>query len=247
MDLLTLLTACSLAVDPKLMHALVWHQSGGEPWAISAQGDRSPHVYRNIRDVISDAQAMSPYSTSRIGLAGIPMSPSKVSARDLWPCRNVGMAATQLAAFAQRCKTHPPSRVDPNLCAVAVYRASWERPDIKFATEVMATTAKGDAPNFDMPRDTNMSIFDIADDIRSPPESSTVDITAAFADQERGWSSALFPLKFNAAEPEPKRNATVTSPAIEQVQEGSSKASVSERKASEHELFVRRSATESAR
>jgi hypothetical protein len=31
MDLVTLVTACALAVDPKLMHALVWHQSGGEP------------------------------------------------------------------------------------------------------------------------------------------------------------------------------------------------------------------------
>ena len=34
MDLLTLVTACALTVDPKLMHALVWHHSGGEPWAI---------------------------------------------------------------------------------------------------------------------------------------------------------------------------------------------------------------------
>lgn len=42
MDLVTLVTACALAVDPKLMHALVWHQSGGEPWAVSVQGERSP-------------------------------------------------------------------------------------------------------------------------------------------------------------------------------------------------------------
>jgi hypothetical protein len=35
MDLVTLVTACALGVEPKLMHALVWHQSGGEPWAAS--------------------------------------------------------------------------------------------------------------------------------------------------------------------------------------------------------------------
>jgi len=34
-DLVTLVAACALTVDPKLMHALVWHQSGGEPWSFS--------------------------------------------------------------------------------------------------------------------------------------------------------------------------------------------------------------------
>jgi hypothetical protein len=29
MDLTTLITACALTVDPKIMHALIWHQSGG--------------------------------------------------------------------------------------------------------------------------------------------------------------------------------------------------------------------------
>ncbi len=33
MDLATLFTACTLTVDPKIMYALTWHQSGGEPWA----------------------------------------------------------------------------------------------------------------------------------------------------------------------------------------------------------------------
>ena len=28
---LVLVAACALTVDPKLMHALIWHQSGGEP------------------------------------------------------------------------------------------------------------------------------------------------------------------------------------------------------------------------
>jgi hypothetical protein len=39
-DLIALVTACSLTVDPKLMHALVWHQSGGEPWSFSVPGER---------------------------------------------------------------------------------------------------------------------------------------------------------------------------------------------------------------
>jgi hypothetical protein len=32
MDLVTLIAACALNVEPKLMHALIWKQSGGEPW-----------------------------------------------------------------------------------------------------------------------------------------------------------------------------------------------------------------------
>jgi hypothetical protein len=31
MDLVTLITAWTLNVEPKLMHALIWKQSGGEP------------------------------------------------------------------------------------------------------------------------------------------------------------------------------------------------------------------------
>jgi hypothetical protein len=38
MDLTTLITACSLAADPKLMHALVWQHSGAEPWSILVKG-----------------------------------------------------------------------------------------------------------------------------------------------------------------------------------------------------------------
>jgi hypothetical protein len=49
MDLVTLVTACALSVDPKLMHALVWHQSGGEPWAVSVQGEANPRVYPDMR------------------------------------------------------------------------------------------------------------------------------------------------------------------------------------------------------
>ena len=48
------MTACALSVDPKLMHALVWHQSGGEPWAVSVQGEANPRVYPNMREAIRE-------------------------------------------------------------------------------------------------------------------------------------------------------------------------------------------------
>ncbi len=48
MDLITLVTACSLAFDPKVMHALVWQHSGAEPWSVLVKGEASPRVYANM-------------------------------------------------------------------------------------------------------------------------------------------------------------------------------------------------------
>ena len=127
MDLVTLVTACALAVDPKLMHALVWHQSGGEPWAVSVQGEPSPRVYSNLDEAIRETRASSIAGVVRVGLAGLSVSPSKVAASVLLPCRNVAMAAVQIAKHASRCKAHPRLKADPTFCAVAVYRGSWER------------------------------------------------------------------------------------------------------------------------
>ena len=115
MDLLTLVTACALTVDPKLMHALVWHHSGGEPWAISMPGEANPRVYRNMRDAIRETRELSVDSIVRVGLAGVSVSPSRVSASVLLPCRNVAMAASQLTKLATRCKAHPRFKTDPNL------------------------------------------------------------------------------------------------------------------------------------
>jgi len=56
MDLTTLITACALTVDPKIMHGLIWHQSGGEPWAFSVSGQRQPQVLRNMEDAIGAAR-----------------------------------------------------------------------------------------------------------------------------------------------------------------------------------------------
>ena len=145
MNLVTLVTACALAVDPKLMHALVWHQSGGEPWAVSLQGEANPrglseHAGRDPRNPRSASD-----NVVRVGLAGFPVPLSKLSASVLLPCRNVAMAAAlQISRLMGRCKNHPRLKTDPNLCSVAVYRGSWERPDVRFATDVLASVTKGE-------------------------------------------------------------------------------------------------------
>jgi hypothetical protein len=240
MDLVTLVTACVLAVDPKLMHALVWHQSGGEPWAVSLQGEANPRIYPNMQDAIRETRDVPSDNIMRVGLAGVPVPPSKLSASVLLPCRNVAMAAFQISKLTGRCRNHPRLKTDPNLCSVAVYRGSWERPDVKFATDVLASVAKDDAPNFDMPRGTSAEIFDTADDPPSGTGTPVVDVTAAFAEQSRSWSSALFPPKSKTSTSEPESTTAARSPSAEPPSPSSSAPFQFKSKPQDRDLFVRR-------
>lgn len=240
MDLITLVTACALTVDPNLLHALVWHQSGGEPWAISVQGEPNPRVYPNMNDAIKETRSGSIRGTVRVGLAGVLVPRTRVSASVLLPCRNVAMAADQISKQTSRCKGHPRLKADPTLCAVAVYRGSWDQPDVKFATDVVATVTKGDAPNFDMPPGTSTAIFDIADDLPSDGTPPVVDITATFAEQTRGWSSALFPTKSKPPAEQSERAATPAPPAAEQPSSTSPAPFPFKSSPQDHVLFVPR-------
>jgi hypothetical protein len=196
MDLITLVTACVFVVEPKLMHALIWHQSGGEPWAVSVQGEPNPRVYSSMRDAIRETRAGSARNdTVRIGLAGLSIAPSKVTAAVLLPCRNVAIAATQIAKLADRCKSHPRLKADTTFCAVAVYRGSWEQPDVKFAEAVATSVAKGDAPDFDMPKDTGIEFLDMASEGTPHLDDPFLGSVSASDERERGWSSALFPIR----------------------------------------------------
>lgn len=244
MDLVTLVTACALTVDPKLMHALVWHQSGGEPWAVSVQGEPNPRVYSNMRDAIRQVRLGSIRGPARVGLAGVSVSPPKISASVLLPCRNVAMAADQIARHAGRCKTHPRLKTDPMLCGVAVYRGSWAQPDIKFATDVVGTAAKGNAPNFDMPPGTSTAIFDTAEDRQSDSDTPIVDVTVDFAERTRSWSSALFPRKAKPPESERERDMSPPAAIAEQPAANPFAASPSQPNAQSRDLFVGRSTTE---
>ncbi len=244
MDLITLVTACTLAVDPKLMHALVWHQSGGEPWAIAVQGEANPRAYRSMHDAIEETHNPSGGNVVRVGLAGVPVLPSKVSASVLLPCRNVAMAAIQIAKLASRCKVHPQLKTDPTLCSVAVYGGSWERPDITFAADVVATVRKGDAPNFDMPRGTRTNILDVVGDHDVDSEPLVVDITSTFTEQARGWSSALFPTKSKLSAEQSERSAAAIPPAAELPASVSPALFPFKGNLRDRDLFVRRIGTE---
>ena len=242
MDLVMLVTACALGVEPKLMHALVWQQSGGEPWAVSVPNEPMPRVYSSMQQAISETRTASVApGIVRVGLAGLPVAPSKASPAMFLPCRNVAIAAQRIAKLADRCKAHPRLKGDPTLCAVAVYHGSWERPDVRFAEAVMATAAKGDAPNFDMPKDTSIDFLDIGSDTTPPPNDPSPGPDSASDERERGWSSALFPPKPKSPEDETKDTPNDQSIAQEAPSAGVTNAHPFAAKAPADSLFVLRS------
>ena len=244
MDLVMLVTACALGVEPKLMHALVWQQSGGEPWAVSVPNEPMPRVYSSMQQAISETRTASVATgvvLVRVGLAGLPVAPSKASPAMFLPCRNVAIAAQRIAKLADRCRAHPRLKGDPTLCAVAVYHGSWERPDVRFAEAVMATAAKGDAPNFDMPKDTSIDFLDIGSDTTPPPNDPSPGPDSASDERERGWSSALFPPKPKSPEDETKDTPNDQSIAQEAPSAGVTNAHPFAAKAPADSLFVLRS------
>jgi hypothetical protein len=202
MDLVTLITACALSVDPNIMHALIWEQSGGEPWSLSVPSEAMPRVLPTIQDAIREARALRPQAGRiRVGPTGLSIDPRSVTAVMFAPCPNMTLAARQITQLAERCKT--ASRPDPIYCAIAAYRGSWDRPDTQFADAVRATVKKGNAPNFDLPKDAYFDASDIASDTPiSGTHAALSPPTSAPDDRVRGWSSALFPAK------SPKPNST---------------------------------------
>src|ERR1700682_2020913 len=137
MDLLTLVTACALTVEPKVMHALIWEQPGDEPWSFSVQGQGWPRVFPTLQDAIREAQTSLPSGGRvRVGLAGLSSDARSTTPAMFVPCMNITFAARQIAQLVERCTAIPHFKADPLYCAIAVYRGSWERPDTMFADGV---------------------------------------------------------------------------------------------------------------
>jgi hypothetical protein len=193
MDLTILVTVCALTVDPKVMHALIWHQSGGEPWAFSVSGRREPQVLRNVGEALDAAHATRPDDAAiRVGLAGLPATPRSVTAAMFAPCSNIASAARQIAQLAELCRTSSRSKGDPIRCAIAAWHGSWERPDTSFADAVSTSVAKNDAPDFEMPSGAGIETADSGSS-RQPVRDAAMASSASSDDRERALQSALFP------------------------------------------------------
>jgi hypothetical protein len=238
MDLVTLVATCALTVDPKLMHALIWQQSGGEPWSFSVLGERQPQVYRSAREAVHEAHFARPTGVPiRIGLTGLATDSASATLAMFMPCLNISTTAGQITQLVDRCKTVPPFMANPVRCAIAAYRGSWDHPDNKFADAVLTSVAKGDAPNFDMPDEIGDRSNNVAAEPPGAGHRSSMPRSAAPDDQQQGWWSALFPARSKQL-----TSTSSSSPDADRLQE-SGTPSVHPMAASSHDdsLFVPRS------
>jgi hypothetical protein len=183
----------------------------------SVSGERQPQVLRSMEEAIGAARGTRPGEIAiRIGLTGLPGTPRSVTATMFTPCANIAAAARQIAHFTELCRASNRSKGDPIHCAVAAYRGSWERPDNGFADVVQATTAKDDAPDFEMPDGTGIDIADSGSPRQSaahettlaPPPSSTPD------DLERARQSPLFPVMSRSSDQSPSDHPASDRPPV---------------------------------
>jgi hypothetical protein len=195
-DLIALVAACSLMVDPKLIHALVWHQSGGEPWSFSVPGESQPYVWRSAQQAVAEAHRSAPRGLPiRIGLTGLRVDSDAATLALFMPCTNVSTAARQVTELVERCKIAAPDTVDPVRCAIAAYGGSWDHPDNKFAEAVWTSAAKGDAPDFDMPGKIDGPSDAAASELPMSGQRDSAERPPVAGDQLQAWSSGLFPAR----------------------------------------------------
>jgi hypothetical protein len=218
MDLTTLITACALTVDPKIMHALIWHQSGGEPWAFSVSGQHH-QVLRSMEDALRAARDTRPNTVViRVGLAGLPSTPRSVTAAMFTPCSNIASATRRIAQLALLCRTSARQKGVPNRCVIAAWHGWWERPDNGFADIVLGTAAKGDAPDFEMPEGTRNDTGEVRSE--HPASRKTTPATAppeTLDDDEPARQSPLFPVMAKPSDSSPdERSASDRTAAGEQ-------------------------------
>jgi len=133
--------------------------------------------------------------TIRVGLTGLSAIPRSTTAAMFAPRPNIAIAARQIAELRERCRSSLGFKGDPVYCAIAAYHGSWDRPDNAFADAVRTSVVKNDAPHFGMPADTSLNFGDIGSTTLPALHDAATAPTITPDDQQRAWSSALFPVK----------------------------------------------------
>ena len=114
MDLVTLVAACALSVEPKIMHALICEQSGGAPWSISVPGRNLPRVHSSCRTPSAKhADRRSRRRSHPRGTGGAAGRPRAATAATFAPCANITLAArriTRLGSVAKLGDGSKPTR-----------------------------------------------------------------------------------------------------------------------------------------
>ena len=149
MDLLTLLTVCSLGFDPKLMQGIAIVQSGGTPYVYKME-ERITQ-FDGAGEVIAAARARQEEGKKiRIGLMGLDVDLLAATAEPneamFEPCVNINIASRNLAGYKEICEREGSN--SPESCAVMSYMgAGYQEQDESHLDFIMTGALTGNLPN----------------------------------------------------------------------------------------------------
>ena len=148
MDLVTLVTLCSVAFDSRLMHALIIAESEAKPWSFRV-GDGERRSFPAPAEAIAGAQ-LEGRASLRVGLTGLSVDLGSATAQPIAalfePCPNVALASFRLERHAETCRVRYPSELTER-CALATYNRSFDAPAWAYADDVLFASARDDLPN----------------------------------------------------------------------------------------------------
>jgi len=192
MDLVTLITAYALNLEPKLMHALIRSNRVASHGRSQCRVGACLAPCQHFRPLSARRSRRALSAIASAWTDGVSMNRRSVTAVVFASCPNVRLAARQLTHLVERCNT--TSKPDPSYCAIATGRGSSDRPDIGFADAVRATVKEDNAPNFDLPKDAYFDASDIASDVQSHKPDAALSTRAWKPDDRtRSCSCALLP------------------------------------------------------
>lgn len=149
MDLVTLLSVCTLGFDPKIMQGISIVQSEGKPY-VYKEGDKV-HRFKSVDAVIKSAREKQEQGKAiRIGLMGLEVDlfaeTAKPNTKMFEPCINVNIASRRLNDYQEICERKKDS--SPETCAVMSYMGgSYSTPDETYLDEIMLGAYTGNLSN----------------------------------------------------------------------------------------------------
>jgi len=134
MDVVTLITAYALNLEPKLMHALIRSNRVASHGRSQCRVGACLAPCQHFRPLSARRSRRALSAIASAWTDGVSMNRRSVTAVVFASCPNVRLAARQLTRLVERCNT--TSKPDPSYCTIATGRGSSDRPDIGFADAV---------------------------------------------------------------------------------------------------------------
>ncbi|MEQ1864976.1 MAG: hypothetical protein ABL996_10015 [Micropepsaceae bacterium] len=157
MDLLTLVTVCSIGFEPQVMQALVLAEGEGKPFSYRST-DGKLHSFATMESAISEARrSQKKDPTVRIGLTGLETdlfgATAEPNARLFEPCPNVALASLRLQKLRARCAEQKRYHGHETWCAIGLWHGTWQHMNVALADRVVTSIAVGDLANPELPTD----------------------------------------------------------------------------------------------